>query len=1513
MNNCKYELTLEGNVFKFSSNKELTKFILENKVGKIDKVKFSTSLNDRQAAVKSAIESPTEATYKAFKGKDVYEFLKQTHDLGNGPVLLTPYFDNVKYVENKIKVEKEKDDSIDEVRMKKELLEELNEADKMQNFGITMHSLAHSALLMGSAFDPQIQAQINYFIDGVEKYNQSKKASFLYTAQEKEIFRKSIAAELQKFMFFADNLGFTGVIQPYLTNSGAELKSKPDVVIIDESGDPHILDVTISRKRYGNWDSAKVANSDYKLAIQRQMLQSLCPVDRGSVYVIPFLLPEGDNGILELKEFSYTAPVKRDNEPHMNYNGGKYSNNLKKLIPSDLTELHIRNEFDADSAKLIDAMIPKSYSFRSKFVKSDKEALIKKIKEGRRNDGTYILIDNLSDRVIPIEKEEDIEKHVDKYIEEFNASKNSETYKLKTTLKAMMHSKEKAGIKYRKGSAEAIVNLTFQRFLDGDWELIDNDIFSNQDMLVFKNNRYNTIEVVGLTANYLTNISNLGLGNTLLGKYRNNAVANADKRILPATTSNIESIKMLSILNNIPEIFDGYTLSNIKVLNYITDNKSDSENLDNLIYNFNQLYKIINKDGTLGIPNNFSSGKIKKSDFVDVLYREILYTLGESKNSNLKSLAYGTREDYKQNKLDWLIRAKQSLIKEYPDIALNPEKIPTGYGEEKYNLLQLLDYAISYSIGMKFSFDAIVPQLGIRFSDIGHLPQTILFGEGREYDKNGKRVVGFLQGSYFNTTDSLVSKDRTQINDYISLGHTKIREAYQKVQGKTVAKTNEFYANSGRLSVEKTLIGNAAQFHNKLFKTVPNSDTLSDKFIVKNPYDLSENLKDYERDYLKYILWELWKFKGLIAEEHKDVDYKDAVKLSEFQEYLKTPAYLEIPLMKKLDLNKWGSLTTDSFRDTIGKRWEEFKDSIDPRNITDLQRENAEKESDACKKMYNEFKMDENLRKNIITEYGVNYFETNLDTLLLKYAFASIRENVMDKVLVIINSAMGVLKHYGYQAGISKDMEAALDESYKQFRIAIYGIEPFKGEVTEALAVVKQVQKAASIMFITMRPILMFKELITGTFKNVSYAWTKVYGDSSFTISDLASAYNKVLFSKMQSIGDFTITDNLNQLYGVANMDTNSMVKKTKADRSGLFKFFSEHMYWMNTAPDYVNRLTLFVAKMIHDGCYDAHYIDSNGNFKYDAKKDKRFEIYFAKRAQYNFKFAENDPEYNNQRSLYLSVLQSVNKENKLFTGKVLNEKTDILEKAYTHEDRESIKVFADMAYGFYDHERSSLWKHTVMGSIFGQFLTYWPSKVKYYFGKEIESKTGQWEQKYEQDPDGNKQLIWLEDRYDEDGNLDGTQETLTNTGIPAKHFVKGIHEGLAYSLGLCLRDLKNGNLSKTPEERKRRAMLAIHDLLMGLLLAAFVRVLLEDFEEVENKSVVDQAMQGTTRAFYKATKEFDPFASVFTAFKWEPAFVGMSSTVASSFMDLFSGSSSMEKFMRSNFKMLESIPEITE
>ena len=134
-------------------------------------------------------------------------------------------------------------------------------------------------------------------------------------------------------------------------------------------------------------------------------------------------------------------------------------------------------------------------------------------------------------------------------------------------------------------------------------------------------------------------------------------------------------------------------------------------------------------------------------------------------------------------------------------------------------------------------------------------------------------------------------------------------------------------------------------------------------------------------------------------------------------------------------------------------------------------------------------------------------------------------------------------------------------------------------------------------------------------------------------------------------------------------------------------------MYSMNTIPDYYNRLALFLAKMIHDGSYDAHTLDEKQFLRYDPTKDKRFSYYFEKRSSYinpdpesKYKYlpAPNDLEYNKQRAAYNLLISELNAEN-IRAGREIYEEGDIVDKAYSELERASFKSFTDTVYGYYD------------------------------------------------------------------------------------------------------------------------------------------------------------------------------------------------------------------------------------
>lgn len=279
-------------------------------------------------------------------------------------------------------------------------------------------------------------------------------------------------------------------------------------------------------------------------------------------------------------------------------------------------------------------------------------------------------------------------------------------------------------------------------------------------------------------------------------------------------------------------------------------------------------------------------------------------------------------------------------------------------------------------------------------------------------------------------------------------------------------------------------------------------------------------------------------------------------------------------------------------------------------------------------------------------------------------------------------------------------------------------------------------------MAIALRPLLLAKELTVGLYKNVSFAMYKIYGEDSFDGEHLTSAYMQVLQPTFEG---FLLNGELNRVYRIANADLNQMAKKVKYDRLGL-NFLSDNLYWCSTAPDYVNRLSIFIAKMKKDGSFVAHSINEDGELVYDPRKDERYAYYFANRNKYKvngkYIYTDKDPKYTTQRSLYLANLEIFNGEQMAVNEPLLSEE-DLIPRAYTTKEKSSIKTFIDTAYGHYDHETTPLIFHKTAGILFGQFLRYYPDKVKYYFGKKNpNSNRGHMGQKYILNDDGTRSFL---------------------------------------------------------------------------------------------------------------------------------------------------------------------------
>jgi len=254
-------------------------------------------------------------------------------------------------------------------------------------------------------------------------------------------------------------------------------------------------------------------------------------------------------------------------------------------------------------------------------------------------------------------------------------------------------------------------------------------------------------------------------------------------------------------------------------------------------------------------------------------------------------------------------------------------------------------------------------------------------------------------------------------------------------------------------------------------------------------------------------------------------------------------------------------------------------------------------------------------------------------------------------------------------------------------------------------------------------------------------------------------------------------------------------------------------MYFMNQMADFQNRMSLFLARMIKDGSYDAHFL-KDGKLVYDWKMDKRFNVYSKGKGM------QNHPDYKKQEGLYISMIREFN-EQKLTD--IPLKVGDALPKAYTSEEIEGIKRFANLIHGYYDQDSKILFQQTWLGISFMQFKSWLKAKVDQYTLDRKPYNTGKRVQAIDE---FTKELQWFD--RDENGNLFVTSE---NTGIPVYQVEETLMEGMlvsiitaAKTLHACKYDVKEfGKILKEDSLMKGNLTALSADLAVYSIIAALV------------------------------------------------------------------------------------------
>lgn len=258
-----------------------------------------------------------------------------------------------------------------------------------------------------------------------------------------------------------------------------------------------------------------------------------------------------------------------------------------------------------------------------------------------------------------------------------------------------------------------------------------------------------------------------------------------------------------------------------------------------------------------------------------------------------------------------------------------------------------------------------------------------------------------------------------------------------------------------------------------------------------------------------------------------------------------------------------------------------------------------------------------------------------------------------------------------------------------------------------AMSIIQPIKSKVTNMFLMGNVTSALRDSFQGILENTTRSLIKF--NTNISSKSLAKAYTYVI---THSTSDARATNLLSKLclyYRLSNTDVSRISERAKSARNGIFNW-DNLAYGTLRSPDFLNRMTLFVARCMEDGCFDAYKIDSDNNLSYNWKNDKRFNLLASGDNS-------NPEEYAKQRSLYFSKLREYNLEHPEKEPLDISLETN-LPTPYSNKEILSIRALADSIYGSYDRSKKAMYENWAVGICFGMFTTWFNGIYSTYFAK---------------------------------------------------------------------------------------------------------------------------------------------------------------------------------------------------
>lgn len=953
-----------------------------------------------------------------------------------------------------------------------------------------------------------------------------------------------------------------------------------------------------------------------------------------------------------------------------------------------------------------------------------------------------------------------------------------------------------------------------------DWELMDNLIDAN--VLIFRN-KDNEIDIINLSAFDLNQVASFSKSKTVLGSY----LRKSEYIDLESNYGNIELIRTLSLINEIIPQLGNAKLGSIGVLSAVGSSPFVSYNIGDFSKKY--YYKVIDTINTevkgINIQNNFRNTQFVSE--VDTLLKSYL--------AITKSLPEEDKVFYKEYGFD---------------------KVQDFENMDNYDKSEALRYILE-RIQKKFP----------RFSDFKYYEDTL-----RSNDKDGHiaRLYDLVAKAYFSLTGQQIVRNTSydnieatffssntianENNQFIVNGlqttYDTIAEEFDKIYENEIRKHfSQFYEKIGYGALQNMSLGNLAGQFNNLYNM--------EDMTFKNPYDMTNNLSQPERDLLKRVLYQIAQ---ISSNKTFKLNFSDEAAIAAYIE--KNPDYLWVPLERaskataRSGKDRVYARIKNAFRrlKNAEERFDEYVNGIS-KEERDLLGNSDEFWTFS---LVNPFQLSMPIngvyyneaaasRRNMIKKYGPEFFETNLENILIDYLVKSIQTEQLNKFMVVSKAFMLRMHLTGNMAGNSSVVDKEIRHIEKYLKINVFKGTIMSKQEQAVISAVMPAKQFATNVLIGGNVVGFVRDIFQGLEENFIRTVTKLNTD--IDAKSVAKAYTYVARHATSNAMAINLLGKLCSRYRLSNTDVGRIGERYKTGRNGLLNY-DNGLYGTLRTPDFINRMTLFVAKCMHDGVWEAYSIDDENNLKYDWTKDKRFSIYASGQTEH--------AEYKKQKALYFSKIKEYNEEhpdNKL-------EMTADLPSPYSQKEIKAIRDVGDNIYGAYDKSKKSMSEFHSLGILFTMFTTWMNGIVNNYCKKP--QRNGISKLIEEQERDENGRLLW----FDESG-----QYVYHDTGMPVYKFVPPIVMGIFPSIGVLASMCKEDGFAATYKYIKSNPMMKanmrklLSDLLVSLLMLSLFKLALDPAYANYKKEAKDHPIVQNlaTEILYKGSaKSYDTFKGLY-------------------------------------------------